>query len=270
MQRTTSGLYPALLKFWRGHRGLSQLDLALAAGVSARHVSFLETGRAQPSREMILRLGAALAVPLRDQDAMLRAAGFPPAFADPGLEGGLPPAVAQALERMLAQQEPYPLVVMNRRYDLVRVNGAAMRLLPRLVEDPSALVGPLNLIHLMCDPRLLRPAILEWDSVAGAVLRRVQHEALERPGDDALGELLESVLVLPGVPADWRRPDLSLVTDPVFTVRVRKGALALGFLTTLTGFSAPQQVTLEELRIESYFPLDDETARTCAALAAAG
>lgn len=129
--RTTSGLCPALLKFWRGRRGLSQLDLALAAEVSARHVSFLETGRAQPSREMVLRLGAALAVPLRDQDAMLRAAGFQPVFEERGLEAGLPPAIAQAIERMMAQQEPYPLVVMNRGYEVLRANAATFRLLPR-------------------------------------------------------------------------------------------------------------------------------------------
>jgi transcriptional regulator with XRE-family HTH domain len=266
--RATSGLFPALLKFWRGRRGLSQLDLALAAGVSARHVSFLETGRAQPSREMVLRLGAALAVPLRDQDAMLRAGGFQPVFEDRGIEAGLPPAIAQALERMMAQQEPYPLVVMNRRYDVLRANAATFRLIPRLVADPSALTLPLNVIHMVCDPRLLRPAILEWEGVAGAILRRIHHEALQRPGDEVLGQLLGSVLALPGMPAAWRQPDLSQTTDPAFSVRVRKGELTLGFLTTITGFNGPQQVTLDELRIESYFPLDEVTARVCAALAA--
>src|SRR5215831_6165015 len=116
MAHSEARLFPALLRHWRMRRGLSQLDLALAADVSPRHVSFLETGRAQPSREMVLRLGATLGVPLRDQNSMLRAAGFPDQFPEPRLEGGLPEGVTQAIERMLAQQEPFPMVVFDRHY----------------------------------------------------------------------------------------------------------------------------------------------------------
>src|SRR5499427_6067429 len=115
MPRPEPRLFPALLRDWRTRRGLSQLDLALAADVSARHVSFLETGRAQPSREMVLRLGATLNVPLRDQNDMLRAAGFAEEFAEPSLDGGLPEGVGRAIDRMLAQHEPYPMTVLDRR-----------------------------------------------------------------------------------------------------------------------------------------------------------
>jgi transcriptional regulator with XRE-family HTH domain len=263
-----SGLFPALLKFWRGRRGLSQLDLALAADVSTRHLSFLETGRAQPSREMVLRLGAALQVPLRDQNTLLRAGGHEPAFPEAELGADLPPTIVQTLDRMLAQQEPYPLVVMNRRYDLLRTNRAAIRLLARCVADPSALAGPLNAALVLFDPRGLRPAIVGWEQTARALLWRLHREALDRPADGELARLLHTLHEMPGVPEHWRRPDLSEATDPVFCIRVRAGPLELGFLTTMTEFSAPQQVALEELRVESYYPLDDATARGCAALAA--
>src|SRR5688500_16409012 len=129
--RHDGGLFPALLRHWRTRRGLSQLDLALAADVSARHVSFLENGRAQPSREMVLRLASTLDVPLREQNSMLVGAGFGAEFPEPSLESGLSPAIEAALARMLKQQEPFPLVVMDRCYNALRTNLAATRVLSR-------------------------------------------------------------------------------------------------------------------------------------------
>src|SRR5262252_10446325 len=138
MAHSEARLFPALLRHWRTRRGLSQLDLALAADVSPRHVSFLETGRAQPSREMVLRLGAALGVRLRDQNDMLRAAGFPDQFSEPRLEDGLPPGVAQAIERMLAQHEPFPMVLFDRNYQILRTNADAHAAVP--AQRPEARV----------------------------------------------------------------------------------------------------------------------------------
>jgi transcriptional regulator with XRE-family HTH domain len=263
-----AGLFPALLKYWRRRKGLSQLDLGIAADVSARHVSFLETGRAQPSRDMVLRLAAALDVPLRDQNALLRGAGMEPEFREPGLDGALPATITRAIEQMLQQQEPYPLVVMNRLYDVLRTNHAAMRVLAALVADPRALGdGPLNAFSMILDPRLLRPAILEWEHVARSLMWRLHREALDRPGDTELRALLDRLHAMPDVPESWSRPDFSVPSPPAFSVRLRQRDLELGFLTTVTVFNAPQDVTLQELRIESYFPLDDATARTCARLA---
>lgn len=259
-------LFPALLKHWRGHRGLSQLDLALTADVSARHVSFLETGRSQPSREMVLRLATALSMPLRDQNQLLVAAGHEEAFAetpDDPLSGPL----GDAIERMLAHQEPYPMVVMDRGYDIVRMNRAAARVLGCFVAEPAALGARPNGFAVLFDPRLARPFIEEWPRAARTMLARLHREALERPNDVALRALLRTLFAMPDVPADWQTPDLSAPSEPVLAVRLRRGELAAGFITTLTVFNAPQNVTAEELRIESYFPSDDATAQLCQRLA---
>lgn len=257
-------LFPAQLKYFRGRRGLSQLDLALAANVSARHVAFLEAGRSQPSEEMVLRLFSALDVSLRERNEALRAAGFSPRFAEPALDA-LPPAVDQAIARMMAQQEPYPLTVLSVDSDIVRGNRAATRLFGRFVREPPE--GPPNLFSLVFDPRHLRPFLVDWETLARSMVARLHREALSRR-DDRLFALLDRVFGYPGVPREWQQPDFSLPASPTLTVRLRRDALSLAFLTTVTVFSAPQDVTLEELRIESSFPLDDETARACARLAA--
>jgi len=258
-----SGLFPALLKYWRGKRGLSQLDLSLSADVSARHLSFMETGRSAPSPEMVLRLGAALQVPLRAQNEMLLAAGHEAHFDEPDLTHGLPPAINHALEQMMAQHEPFPLVVMNKRYDILRTNHGGQRLLGQVLADPGAIEPPMNACKVLFDPAGLRPFVEDWETVAKHVLARMQREALADPQDDAMISLIEELTAYPDVPADWRRPDFSVATEPVFSLRLVRGDLALAFLTTLTVFSAPQNVTLEELRIESYFPLDEATERAC-------
>jgi transcriptional regulator with XRE-family HTH domain len=245
---------------------MSQLDLALAAEVSARHVSFLETGRSRPSQEMILRLASTLDVPLREQNAMFRAAGLEEAFPDPGPEAPFPPAVERAIERMMAHHEPFPLVVFDRRYDLIRLNAGAARLLPLFVADPGALEPPANAMALLFDPRGVRPYVEDWPQAARAMLARLHREVLASGGDADLGGLLQRLLSFPGVPASWRQPDLEMPSEPTLSLRFRRDATRVGFLTTVTTFSAPQNVALEEMHIESWFPLDDETADVCARL----
>jgi len=262
-KRNKPGLFPALLKYWRGASGISQLDLALSADVSARHVSFMETGRAQPSREMVLRLGAALCVPLRDQNAMLHAAGFEDAFSEPRLDGELTGPVAQAVERMLAQQEPFPMVVMDRHYNVLRTNAAATALLGHFVLEPAALGESINAFRMLFDPRLARPFVVDWERCARGLLANLHREALQHPGDRGLSELVAALLEYPEVPEAWRQPDFSQPNAATFTVRFKRDALDMAFLTTVTTFNAPRNVTLEELRIESYFPLDEATERAC-------
>jgi transcriptional regulator with XRE-family HTH domain len=246
---------------------MSQLDLALAAEVSPRHVSFLETGRSRPSQEMILRLGSTLDVPLREQNAMLRAAGLEDAFPDPGPETPFPPAIERAIERMMAQHEPFPLVVFDRKYDIVRLNGGAARLLPLFVADPAALEPPVNAMVLLFDARGCRPFVEDWPQAARSMLARLHREVLASGGDAELGGLLNRILELPDVPASWKQPDLGIPSEPTLMVRFRRDAMRVAFLTTVTTFSAPQNVALEELHLESWFPLDDETAEVCVRLA---
>jgi transcriptional regulator with XRE-family HTH domain len=263
MPRSSSRLFPALLRHFRTRRGLSQLDLALAADVSARHVGFLELGRARPSREMVLRLCSTLDLPLRDQNAMLEAADFPTEFAEPQVSGGLPVPIEQAITRMLLRHEPFPMVIIDRGYDVLRTNECARRLVSRLIVDPSALKAPRNLLHVLFHPQLARSRVIEWERTARTLLSRLHREALAFPENAQLAGLMGALLEYPDVPADFRRPDLSAPSDPVVALRLRADGDELAFLTTITAFSAPQNVTLDELRIESYFPLDEATASAC-------
>jgi transcriptional regulator with XRE-family HTH domain len=269
MSRDEPGLFPALLRHFRNRCGSSQLDLAIAADVSARHVSFLETGRAQPSRDMVLRLGGTLGLSLRDQNTMLRAAGFEPAFAEPGLSEAMPPSILQAIARMLAQHEPFPMVVLDRCYNVLQRNDATRRLLSKIVADTSALPARPNLLQVLFDRRLARPAVVDWECTARLLASRLHRESLARPGDAELAAAVRSLFELPDVPPDFRQPDFSRPSDPTLVLRLRLGDSTLAFLGTVTAFSAPQNVTLDELRIESYFPLDDATADACRRLAAA-
>ncbi|MFN7954221.1 MAG: helix-turn-helix transcriptional regulator [bacterium] len=256
-----AGLFPALLKHWRARRGLSQLDLALAAEVSARHVSFLETGRAKPSRDMALRLGATLDVPLRDQNALLRAAGFDAEFGDAD-RGALPDLIRATLEQMKAKHEPFPLAIMSRTYDLIDANAGAFALLAHILPAPPD-PATFNLLDAMFDPAQLKPFILNWDQTARLTLDRLHREALGELDDGSVSALLGRLLALPDIPKEWRQPDLSEPAQPCFTLRLAAGDEVLSFLTTLTAFSAPQNVLVQELRIEAYYPLDEVTRAAC-------
>ena len=269
-----AGLFPALLKHWRRQRGLSQLDLALNADVSARHVSFLETGRSVPSPEMVLRLATTLGVPLRQVNAMLRSAGHEPVYDES--DDALPPAVTDALRLLKAHHEPYPLVVVDRAYRVRDLNDGAARLLSTLLgadptepgHDTVAGLG-LNLARLTFDPDGAQPLLANFDRVGRELLWRIQREVLADPDDGEMHQLLDELLAMPTVDPDWRRVDLSVPSDPALVLHLRAEGLDLRFLTMITAFQAPQNVAVEHLRIETWFPYDDATAEACAALAGA-
>lgn len=269
-----AGLFPALLRHWRRQRGLSQLDLALAADVSARHLSFLETGRSNPSPEMVVQLGIALAVPLRQVNAMLRAAGHDPIY-DESPES-ITGAVADALDLLKAHHEPFPLVVVDRVYRVLDVNDGAWRVIAAVLGgDPAPAPGPealaaldLNLARLTFDPNGAQPVLANFDIVGRELLWRIQREVLADPDDGELRTLLDELLSQPTVDPDWRQVDLQVPSDPALVLHLRRGELDLRFLTTITAFQAPQNVAVEHLRIETWFPYDDATAAACRALAA--
>jgi hypothetical protein len=145
----------------------------------------------------------------------------------------------------------------------LRANDGAARMLGRFVAEPAAMSQPVNLCQALFDPRLARSFVVDWERVARQLLSRLHRESLADPGNGGLAQLVATLLGYPDVPAAWRQPDFSLPSDPTLSLRLRREGLDLGFLTTVTVFNAPQNIALEELRLESYFPLDDATARAC-------
>jgi transcriptional regulator with XRE-family HTH domain len=263
-----SNLFGALLRYWRNARGLSQLDLAATADVSARHLSFLETGRSRPSREMVLQLASTLDVPLREQNALLRAAGFSDQYTEPGLGEAQDPLLRSTVERMLAQQEPYPLVVMNSYYDVLQMNHGAQRLFAYVLGERVAQVKmPLNALQLLFDPNGLRPLMPDWSDTAKHMLQRLQRESMQQPANMQLKQLHSSLCSYPDVPPDWRSPDLTAPNSAALSFGFELDGTRYSFLTALTVFNTAQNITAEELRIESYFPLDPQTEQLCRKLA---
>lgn len=261
------GLFPALIKHWRGRRGLSQLDLAIAAGVSSRHVSFVETGRSVPSAEMVLRLASALDVPLRHRNAMLRAAGHPPAYPEPAAGEELPAAVRHAVDILKRHHEPFPLVVIDRAYWVLDTNDSAARLLGALVPPAGEPSSPMNLAHVTFDPAGGRAAIVNFEEVGRELLWRIQREVLAEPDDGPLRDLLDEVLAMGTVDDDWRRIDPTAVSSPTVELRLRVGEQTWSFTVLVTALQAPLEVVLDELRIEMWIPNDQTTAEGCRALA---
>ncbi|MEL6343320.1 MAG: helix-turn-helix domain-containing protein, partial [Myxococcota bacterium] len=252
-----SGLFPALMKHWRGKRGLSQLDLALAADVSAKHISFLETGRSRPSAEMVVRLATTLGVPLRHTNAMLRAAGLEPIFEES--PDALPPVVRDALAMLKTHHEPFPLVVVDRSYGIWDINRGALALFAALLDVPvssgetdRAMLSNFNLARLSFDPNGAQPYIKNFDELGRILLWRIQREVLADPDDGEMRSLLDDLLAMPTIDPDWRRVDLSIAATPAVLVEIEKGDLSLRFLTMVTAFQAPQNVAVEELRVETW------------------
>jgi transcriptional regulator with XRE-family HTH domain len=257
-------MFSVLLRHHRHARGMSQLDLATSAGISAKHLSFLETGRAQPSRDMILRLGGTLALPLREQNALFLAAGFRETF--PAVElAQLSAPIQRALEHMMSVHEPYPVLVLDATYDILMLNRGARALLS-LALPKERMNERLNLLTLCFDSHGLRPFFVDWERMARRMLARLTREHLQT-GRAALGMLLSRILAFPDLPADFRAQDFSHDMAPVMELRLRVGNQCASFLSTLTKFSDAHDVTLEELLIESHYPLDQETEQLCQGLA---
>jgi transcriptional regulator with XRE-family HTH domain len=249
----------ALLQYWRRARNLSQLALAHEANVSPRHVCFVETGRAKPSRDMVLLLADTLAVPLRERNALLLAAGFAPMFRESRLDAPELAPVRTALAAILKQQQPYPAVVMDRHWDIVAANEVATRFFSVLLDGRTPAVAG-NVLRLMFHPDGLRPRVENWEDVAHALIRRVHREAVEGTLDDAGRALLAEVLDYPSVPERWRAPELGVPLVPVVPVTFRHGEEAFRYFSAVTVLGTPQDITLQELRVECFFPLDEATA----------
>ncbi len=251
--------FASKLRWWREQRGLSQLALAGRADISQRHLSFLELGRASPSREMVDRLVRALDIPLRQHNALLLAAGFAPEWRQRDLAAPDLAEVASALGYMLAQQEPYPAVVVDRHWNLLKANGGAVRLVEFLV-GPIAPGTAINLADALVAPDVLRPHLLNWTEVVRHFIRSVETDATA----DGLIEttaLLERLLSYRGVRSALGTGSGNAESGPVLAMHFRKGNTSLRLFTSIATLGTPQDITLQELRVECFFPMDEETGK---------
>ncbi|MEU9022793.1 helix-turn-helix transcriptional regulator [Actinomadura sp. NPDC048394] len=239
-----------LLRQWRHRRRLSQLDLAIAADVSARHVSLVETGKSNPSADMVLRLVDQLDVPLRDRNHLLLAAGFAPRYAERPLDDTALSAARNAVERVLRAHEPYPALAFDRRWDIIMTNRAVDPFLAEV--DPELLRPPVNLLRLGLDPRGLARLVVNLADVRAVFRARVRRQLAAAP-DPGLAALYEELLA----PAAGDAPADS---DVMIQMIVRHAGRELRLFSTITTFGTPQDITLDEVAIESYYPADPETA----------
>lgn len=252
-----------LLRHWRTLRNMSQLELALAADVSSRHVSFLENGRARPSAEMVSRLSETLNLPLRERNALLLTAGFAPRYEERPLAAPELSRARRAIELILNHQEPYPAFVVSQQWDIVMRNRASERVFGWLLRGRSR---NRNLMRQVFDDEGLRPLIVNWDEVARDMLQHLHGQSSRTPSDRILAALLSEILASPNAPS--RTADLSMSPAPLLTAIYARDGRELRFFSTLSTFGAPYDVTLEELCIESTFPADAATDDFCRHLAA--
>ncbi len=256
MQATHFG---PLLRQWRQSRRMSQERLGLESEVSARHISFIENGKSQPSRTMVLVLASTLDLPLRERNVLLSAAGYAPVYRESGLDPAEMGPLRRILELILAQQEPYPALVVTPRWDLVQMNEAAGRVFAHFLEPPIEPIVATNVMHALFHPRGLRAFVVNWDEVSGTLLDRLRREAMIAPESGELRELLEALEAYPGPAAASREPSVGSSPEVCIAVHLKKGPRELRLFTTLTTLGTPIDVTAQELRIESYFPADDAT-----------
>lgn len=246
-----------LLRYWRMARHLSQLDLALETGVSSRHLSCVETGRSQPSREMVTRLADALQIPLRERNALLVAAGYAPRYYETGLAAPEMTQLRSAIDLILRHQEPYPAIVMDRYWNVVMGNEAAARFLPFLLGYQPA---DNNVMRLSLHPDGLKRVTVNWEETARDLIQHLHHQIAALPSDERAKALLDEVLGYPGIPDRLRTREVGELATPLLTTVFRKDEMELRFFSTITTFATPHDVTLDELRIECNFPADEVTA----------
>jgi len=260
--------FPELLRGWRKIRKFSQLALALNASISQRHLSFLESGRSSPSREMVLLLSTSLELPFRETNVLLNAAGYAHVFSESKLDHKVLKLANQALTVMLKHHEPYGATVIDRNWNIQMMNEAAIRIFSLFV-DPISVWNDIgnkvpNTIRITLHPLGIRQYLVNWQEIAVYFIEQLNKELVSNPFNHEATDLLNEIRNYPGmsdlvvVPHDLLRPVLPMI--------LRKGELELQFFTMVSTFGTPQDVTLQEIRIETLFPADDATEQFVCAL----
>jgi transcriptional regulator with XRE-family HTH domain len=254
-----AGDFGRLLKHWRRVRKESQLGLSHVAGVSAKHIAFMETGRASPSREMVLTLAEALDVPLGERNVLLRAAGFADVFVQSSLEAPALEPARRALRFLLARHDPYPAMVIDSAWNLQMANDAAGRLLAAF--SSRRLPARPNVLLMLFDPNGLRPFIENWPEISGHLLRRLEREAIGSADGTPIRRLLAELLASYDEPRRIVAPPLEGPALPFIPLVLRRGEFRLSLFSLISSFGTAVDVTLHDLRIETLLPADDPTAR---------
>jgi transcriptional regulator with XRE-family HTH domain len=247
------------MRWWRRVRSMSQLDLAVTAGTTPRHLSFLETGRSQPSATMVDRLAAALDVPLRDRNGLFLAAGYAPRYSVHALEEPALDRIRMAVERMLAQHDPLPAVVMDRGWNLLAANAGAQRLFAALFA-PAVPPEGANVLRLFLEPGPVRDAVANWTDLAPALLERARREAVGGVLDLETAELVRELQSLDDVATAVNSPRSVDPLVPVIDVEFEVDSRRLRFFSVVSTIGTPVDVTAQEMRVEAFFPADDATA----------
>jgi transcriptional regulator with XRE-family HTH domain len=253
--------FGSILSEWRSIRCASQLDLALSTGVSQRHISFVESGRAQPSRELIVKLAGGLDLPLRTRNELLLAAGYAPVYRERPLDQAEMRPAREALDRILKHQEPFPAIVTDAAWNIVMKNKAASRIIafcvksdgkPQLATDP-----PLNFMRLMFGIDGLRPHILNWNETRSVLMNRLRREAIANPSSPS-AELFQNLRKEAEAPCG-KACRLDEPLDPILPIELLVDGTHLRLFTMFTTFGTSQDIALQELRIDLSFPADEPT-----------
>jgi transcriptional regulator with XRE-family HTH domain len=252
--------FGARLSEWRVRRRESQLDLAMSANISQRHLSFVESGRTLPSRDMVMRLCDALDVPLRARNELLVCAGYASLYPERSLDLSEMESVSDALHRMISHHEPYPAFVVDREWRIVMSNIGATRLVSACLDEATLRAvspgGVLNFMRMMFEPTQMRPRILNWPAVAPRLLARLRNEARGNPTSPSMALLKE---LGPSVGGSEAREDHDRLELPIVPLQLRVADSTLNLFNTITTFGTAQDVGLQELRIEMSYPMDSET-----------
>ena len=259
-----SSAFTVAVKKWRKLRKLSQMDLALDAGISQRHLSFMESGRSKPSRDMVLSLCQALDLPLRERNLFLTGAGFAPVFKERSLECKDMEVIDKALEMSLAHHEPYPAIVADRNWNLLKANQAAIGFMGLLGEleqvwqkvDPK---GEKNIYRMTFHPSGMRPLISNWPELARTMLLRLQREVASDPDNTSLQTLLSEVTELSGIDLSIGLSDMINPLAPILPMELNAGGITLKVFSMISTFGTALDITAEELKIETFFPADEFT-----------